>query len=399
MRSQEDRPEEPSFEELLKEYSAPPRADFRRGERVMATVVEITGDTVFVDFGGRGEGAVDAGELTDDDGNLTVDKGDTIELQVAQMGPEGVILTRGLKLKGAEAKEALQEAQAAGIPVEGTVTGVNPGGFDVDLGGVRAFCPVSQIDLNYVTEPQAMVGIKDNFRVIEYGEQGRRIVVSRRAILSELAESARRELEARLEPGVVLPGQVTRLEPFGAFVDLGGLEGLIHISELSRRRVGHPQEILSPGQEVEVAILRVETDDRNRLKVGLSLRALEPDPWEAGLDFAEGDVVTGTVRRLQPFGAFVEVAPGVDGLVHISEISFDRIRNPGQVLTEDQEVQVRVLSIDRGAHRISLSIKAALDRAGEEPGEAYIPPPPPDRPSLGSVLGDALRRSLEKGKE
>jgi small subunit ribosomal protein S1 len=233
------------------------------------------------------------------------------------------------------------------------------GGFEVNLSGIRAFCPLSQIDLAFCEKPEEQVGAKYPFRIMEIKEKGKNIIVSRRVLMEEEREKKSKETLARLKPDLECEGKVTKLTDFGAFVDIGGIEGMVHISEISHGRINHPSEILKPGQQVKVKVMKIEADKGGRPKISLSVKALEPDSWDKGLGFEEGEVIHGKVSRLTDFGAFVEVAPGVDGLVHISEISYDRVPHPSKFLKEGELVDVLVMGIDRETHRISLSIKEA----------------------------------------
>jgi small subunit ribosomal protein S1 len=205
---------------------------------------------------------------------------------------------------------------------------------------------------------------------MEIKEKGKNIIVSRRVLLEEEQEKKSKETLARLKPDLECEGRVTKLADFGAFVDIGGIEGMVHISEISHGRISHPSEILKPGKQVKVKVMKIEADKEGRPKISLSIKALEPDSWEKGLEFEEGDIICGKVSRLTDFGAFVEVALGVDGLVHISEISYERVSHPNRFLHEGDSVEVLVMGIDRQTHRISLSIKeATIKKRMEKEGE------------------------------
>jgi small subunit ribosomal protein S1 len=218
---------------------------------------------------------------------------------------------------------------------------------------------VSQIDLQFCENPEEHVGTRYQFRIMEIKEKGKNIVLSRRVLLQEEQEKKAKETLSSLKEGLELEGKVTRLTEFGAFVDIGGIEGMVHVSEISHARINQPSEVLEMGQMVKVKILRVERDKGGRPRIALSMKALEQAPWEKGFRFKEGDVISGTVSRLTDFGAFVEVAPGVDGLVHLSEISYERVPHPSRVLKEGDRVDVLVLKIDEEKRRISLSIRDA----------------------------------------
>jgi small subunit ribosomal protein S1 len=243
------------------------------------------------------------------------------------------------------------------------------GGFEVNLSGIRAFCPLGQIDLAFCEKPEEHVGARYPFRIMEIKEKGKNIIVSRRAPLEEEQEKKLKETLARLKPDLECEGKVTKLTDFGAFVDIGGIEGMVHISEISHGRIKHPSEILKPGKEIKVKVVKIEADKEGRPKISLSIKALEPDSWEKGLGFEEGEIIRGKVSKLADFGVFVEVAPGVDGLVHVSEISYERVPHPSKFLKEGDEVDVLVMGIDRATHRISLSIKEATIKKRMEEGE------------------------------
>ena len=381
----EDRLQEESFEAMFEANPVvPEKLQYKPGDRVSGIVTSITNEVAFVDFGGKTEGAVYVRELMGEDDEITINEGDPLELRIVSIGKDGIQLSRGMRLQGSQgALDAVEEAWSSEVPIEGRVAGTNKGGFDVEIGNVKAFCPISQIDLRYCEEPDKFVGLKDLFRVTQFAEGGHRIVVSRRAVLQQAAEARAEELRDRLVEGEELEGTVTKLMSFGAFVDIGGIEGMVHISQLTRRRVESPAEVVEVGQQVRVQVVKMEETEKG-LRIGLSMKALEADPWDAGLPFQEGDVLPGTVARLQPFGAFVELIPGVDGLVHISEISWERISVPGAVLNEGQEVQVRVLGIDYGAKRVSLSIKQAGD-ARPDADDAGGPQAPIEPPRVGQV--------------
>ena len=350
--------EETSFAELLEGSSVAPGRKVYPGDTVSGRVAKISKDTVFVDLGGKSEGIAAVQEFLDRDGNLTVQQDDWVELRVASIR-DGIHLTKSIRAQGADALVILREAQQNLIPVEGRVSGVVKGGFEIDFSGIRAFCPLSQIDLRFCEKPEEHIGARYPFRIREIKEKGKNVIVSRRVLLEEEQEKKSKETLERLKPDLECEGKVTKLTDFGAFVDIGGVEGMVHISEISHVRINHPSEILKPGQLVKVKVMKIESDKEGRPKVSLSIKALEPDSWEKGLGFEEGKIIRGKVSRLTDFGAFIEVAPGVDGLVHISEISYERISHPSKLLHEGDRVDVLVMGIDRETRRISLSIKEA----------------------------------------
>jgi small subunit ribosomal protein S1 len=340
----------------------------RVGDQITGKVISVGKDAVFVDIGGKAEGVIERSEVSDPDGKLLVKIGDTIDARVVT--DTGGVLTLRVKIgRGPEARAELQQAQELGIPVEGVVTEVIKGGVAVDVAGVRGFCPASQVDVRFVDDLSVYVGQRLTFRITRY--EPRNLVLSRRVLLEE--ENAKRALETRkkLEPGAVLRGKVVGFKPFGAFIDLGGIEGMLHVSELGYARVDKPEDLLSLGQEVDVAVLKIEPaakGDKAGERISLSLKALANDPWrEIAATLVEGTRVKGKVTRLQPFGAFVEIAPGVEGLVHISELGAGRrINHPKEVVSIGQDIEAVVLSLDHERRRIGLSMAASSDGTAED---------------------------------
>jgi small subunit ribosomal protein S1 len=382
--------EEPSFEELLKASFEAPGRKFFPGDKVSGKVMKISKDTVFVDLGGKSEGIADIQEFMDKKGILNIKEGDWVEMRVASIR-DGLHLTKGMKVQGPDSLDILREAKENLIPVEGRVTKAVKGGFEIDLSGIRAFCPLGQFDIQYCEKPEEHVGARYPFCIMEIKEKGKNIIVSRRVLLEEEQEKKSKETLARLKPDLECEGKVTKLTDFGAFVDIGGIEGMVHISEISHGRINHPSEILKSGQPLKVKVLKIEADKEGRPKISLSVKALEPDSWDKGLGFEEGEIIYGKVSRLTDFGAFVEVAPGVDGLVHVSEISYERVSHPNKFLHEGDEVEVLVMGIDRETHRISLSIKeATIKKRMEMEGEGK------DKARL--EVGQTLRGIVEDSK-
>ena len=298
--------------------------------------------------------------------------------------------------------------------MQGQVSASVKGGVEVQVAGVRAFCPASQVDLRFIDDLKELVGQRLDFRITRL-EGGRRpnLVLSRRAILEEEQRQQALETRAQLTEGAMLAGTVTSLKDYGAFVDIGGIEGMIHVSELAHGHVKHPSEILSVGQPVEVSVLRIEPprDAKSRERIALSIRALARDPWsDAEQDFAVGSQVRGTVSRLQPFGAFVELAPGIDGLVHISELGAGRrIGHPSEVLQVGEQVDATVLGVDLERRRISLSLdqgRVGSTVDAETPSEERRSRAPEARtPDQGQgdarpmgSFGALLQETLKKGR-
>ncbi len=352
------------------------------GDRVRGKVTSVGRDTVFVELdGGRGDGMLDGAELRDESGQVTIAVGDSIDATVIEGGRPGepLLLRRGLA-RGSAALADLARAFELGMPVEGTIAAVNKGGVDVTVASVRAFCPISQLDTRRTEDASSLVGQKMMFRITKYEEdrRGPNLVLSRRALLEEEARGRAVETRAKLVVGAVMPGVVTALKDFGAFVDLGGIEGMLHVSEIGFSRVTRPADVLSIGQPITVQVLRIEKrDDPNRPEqVALSLKALADDPWEEAITrFPEGTRVRGTVTRVEPFGAFVELSPGVEGLAHISTLGGGKpLRHARDAVKPGDALEVTVTAIDRERRRLSLSpageseavdaeSRAAADRA------------------------------------
>jgi small subunit ribosomal protein S1 len=339
----------------------------RVGDPITGKVISIGKDTVFVDLGGKAEGSLERAQVSDPEGKLLVKVGDTIEARV--VADTGGALTLRMKVgRGPEARAELQQAFELGMPVEGNVTEVVKGGVSVDVAGVRGFCPASQLDVRFIDDLATYIGQRLTFRITRY--EPRNLVLSRRVLLEE--DNARRATETRkrLEPGAVLRGKVVGFKPFGAFIDLGGIEGMLHISELGYARVEKPEDVLSLGQEVDVAVLKIEPaakGDKSE-RISLSLKALASDPWrEATAALVEGTRLRGKVTRLSQFGAFVELAPGVEGLVHISELGAGRrIHHPKEVVSVGQDVEVVVLTVDHDRRRIGLQMAASGDGTADD---------------------------------
>ena len=337
------------------------------GQEVTGTIVSIGAESVFVDIGAKSEGVLERVQLADEQGQVSQVVGDQITARVVDDGDRSgtIVLRRGIN-RGQDVDLALNQAFQSRMPVSGTVTAVNKGGFDIDVAGTRAFCPISQIDSSFVEDGAAFVGQKLQFRITRLESEGKRgpnVVLSRRALLNEEREKEADVTRATLSAGSVVTGKVTSLKPYGAFVDIGGLEGMLHVSELGHTRVEDPSEVLHVGQDLKVVVLKVEqTGDKKRPeKISLSLKSLAQDPWQnVESQFPVGSQQSGAVVRVQPFGVFVELSPGVEGLVHISEMGGGRrLSHPREVAVLGQAVSVTVLSMDLEKRRISLSMDAA----------------------------------------
>ncbi len=354
-----DETEEQSFADLFESYSSEMTDDIRVGDQITGTIISIGANTVFLDTGSKVDGAVEKAELLDKDGNLPYEEGDSIELYVVQAGESEIRLSKAMS--GAGGLNMLKAAFESRIPVEGKVVQTIKGGFQVEVTHQRAFCPISQIDLAYVETPEDYVGKTFQFTIRQFAENGRNIVVSRRDLLQKELEKSRDAFLKEMNLEDVYSGKVVRIMPFGAFVEIApGVDGLVHISELGWSRVENCEEAVSVGDTLDVKVLSVE-EEKGKKKISLSAKQVTSDPWStAGDRFHFGDKVKGRVVRCMGFGAFVEIAPGIEGLVHISEMSYTkRIIRPEEVVNPGDEVFVMVKEIDLLKKRIGLSIKDA----------------------------------------
>ena len=326
------------------------------GQKVRAKVVSISGDLVYIDLGGKSEGVIDVSEFTAEDGTVSVHAGDEIDAFYINVKDGARRLTTMVNGYSAATLAAVRDAFEAGVPVNGTVKREVKGGFEVSVGGVRCFCPFSQIDLKGGREGGVFLGQSFPFKVLEYEENGKNVILSRRALLEEERRTRIDKLREELSVGMTMNATVRSIQNFGSFVDLGGVDGLVPASEISWDRSRRPEDVFSVGQELTVKIIALDWSS-NRLT--LSLKALEPDPWEgAEKKYLVDARVNGTVMRLAPFGVFVMLEPGVEGLIHISNLGAGRrINHPKEVVGVGQAVEVYVLSVDREKRKISLSIE------------------------------------------
>lgn len=341
-----------------------------RDRKVEGTVVSIGQDWVFLDIGGKSEGMLPKEELLDEDGVLTVDTGDKVTAFVVSHRAGETILSR--KMTTAASEEEMRGASTSGVPVEGLVVGERKGGYTIRVFGKDAFCPFSQMDLRPGGNPEQHVNQRYAFRVMEYSQGGRNIVLSRRKILEEEHAERLALLSETIKPGDVIKGTVKKLADFGAFVDIGGVEGLAPISELAWHRVENPAEVLSVDEEVTVQVLEV---DWSKPRISLSIKRTLDDPWSVAAErYPVGRTCSGTVKRLANFGAFVELEPGVEGLIHISQMGAGRrINHPREVVNEGEQVQVNVLTVDQHARRMGLEINVIPTEEDLEAKRALVP--------------------------
>ena len=336
------------------------KTTIRTGEKVKGKVAMIGQNTVFVNLGARADGLIDKKDLLDADGKLTVKEGDVIEAFCMGWTDEGIKLA--VKMSSDMADSSIADAYNAGMPIEGKVTGERKGGFTVQVANAEAFCPFSQMDGRGVKkEPVEYIGEKFSFLITEYSEEGRNIVLSRRRILEQEAAKQLAKLKDSLQVGDIVNGVVTRIMPFGAFVDLGGVEGMVHVSELGWTRGLKPEEVVQEGQTVQVKVLDLDWgDDSKRERISLSVKQAEVDPWERILTdeaYAVGARRRGKVARLADFGAFITLEPGVDGLAHVSQLGVEQhVKHPSEVLAEGDEVDVTILAVDPDRRRLALCI-------------------------------------------
>jgi len=348
-----------------KENKMPVR--LKPGQKVKATIISISNDMVYVNLGEKSEGVIELTEFKDADGTCAVKEGDEIEayfLHVRDGAKRLTTLRHGYStLDMAEIRDAHQ----ANLPVSGKVKAAVKGGFEVMVGGVRCFCPFSQIDLKRDKDSETYVGQTFPFKVVEFEEESQNVVLSRRVLFEEERRVQADRIRETLTVGADLIGTVRSLANFGAFVDIGGVDGLIPMSEMAWDRTEKPENILSPGQEVTV---RVISFDWEKDRLTLSLKALQTDPWESvAAKYPSGSRVKGPVVRLTTFGAFINLAPGIDGLIHISNFGAGkRINHPKDVVEVGQLVEPYVLAVDPLKRKISLSLETP---SGEE--EPYIP--------------------------
>jgi len=358
---EEKNSKEDSFAELFEAYSDGMKEDLQLGDKLKGKIISIGRESVFVDTGTKIDGVVDRAELLDENRELPFQEGDILELYVVFNNGNEIRLSK--TLSGIGNIRVMSEAFRKAVPVEGKVKGECKGGFHVDIMGKRAFCPISQIDLKYVESPEPYVGETLSFLITEFDEDDRNIVVSRRELLAKEQEKSKEEFFKEIAIDMELEGRVTKLMPYGAFVELiPGIEGMIHLSEISWSRLERPHEILTIGDMVTVKLVGLEQGKRpGEMRLALSIKQMTGDPWGSVEEkFRIGDKISGKVTRCVKFGAFVEITPGIEGLVHISEMSYKRrVLKTEDMVTAGDTVDVMVKEIDAENRRISLSMKEA----------------------------------------
>jgi len=349
------------------------------GQKVRAKVVSVSGDLVYIDLGGKSEGAVDLAEFINKEGVTIVREGDEIEAFFVTVQDGLMILTTLVGGYSAITLNGISDACEAGVPVNGEVKKEIKGGFEVSVGGVRCFCPFSHIDVKGGREAGVYLGRTFPFKVLEYGEDGKKIVLSRRVLLEQEKEAKVEKLKENLTVGMDVTAEVKSIQKFGVFVDMGGIDALIPVSEISWDRGVNTGDVLSIGQKITARIISLDWE-KNR--IALSLKALQPDPWaSAGEKYPVDSRVSSSIVRLLSFGAFVRLEPGIEGLIHISNLGAGRrINHPREVVEAGQWVDVYVLSVDQQNRKISLSMQPKV-----EPAKIILP-----------AVGDILDGTVEK---
>jgi len=364
---------------------------FKRGQTVEGTIVSIGPKVAFVNIGGKGEAEIDVAELKDHEGDIEVSAGDRITAMVVSTSG-GIVLSRKGVRNAATLRE-LEDAYQAGLAVEGKVIQEVKGGYEVRIARERAFCPISQIDIVRTTDATVHIGETYAFNIIEYKEGGKNVVVSRRKQLEQEQRVNNAAVRKSIVPGAVMTGRVVSVPDFGAFVDLGGgIQGLLHVSEMSWTRVNNPNEVVAIGDQVTVRVLRV---DEATEKISLGLKQLQDDPWTtAAVKFPVGQVRTGRITRLADFGAFVELEPGFTGLLPFAESGIDRGMDMRKVFPIGSDVEVAILEVDAEARRIRLSKRAVAEqREQAELREYEAKQDAAPSASMGSIA-DKLRDAL-----
>ncbi len=378
--------------QIVPNYDATFRA-IEEGEVVTGHVVRIDKDEVLVDIGYKSEGVIPANELSirkSVDPNEEVHLGEEVDaIVMTKEDQDGRLIMSKKRARFEKAWRRIETAAESGEPVEGTVIEVVKGGLIIDL-GVRGFLPASLVDIRRVPNLDEYMGTKIETKVIELNRSRNNVVLSRRAVLEEERKEVRQQILDRLQPGLVVEGQISNIVDFGAFVDLDGIDGLIHISELSWSHVNHPSEILAIGDTVKVKVLDI---DRDRQRISLGLKQTQEDPWQRIVDtYNVNDELQGKVTKVVTFGAFVEILDGVEGLVHISELAPHHVESPREIVHPGDEIRVRILEIDSERRRLSLSAKRVEDQLlpVTRPGEPERPPVP---------AGEASEIAVDDGGE
>ncbi len=345
----------------------------KEGEIVQGTVIKVNRDTVIVDIGYKSEGVIPANEFIDTSGKVSVKAGDVVDVLVeARENENGLVALSKEKADKLKVWDEISAACERDELIEGTITARVKGGLQVSIrGGVKAFLPGSQVDLRPVRNLDKLIGQTFEFKVIKFNKKRGNIVLSRRVLLEKERNELKAQTLQRLEEGQVVTGTIKNITEYGAFVDLGGIDGLLHITDMSWGRVNHPSEVFKIGDEVTVKVLRYNPETE---RVSLGLKQTQDDPWEqAQARYPIGTRITGKVMSLTDYGAFIEMEQGIEGLIHVSEMSWGKPKHPSKVLKEGQEVECQVLEVDPTAKRISLGLKQLLQDPWQEFASKYNP--------------------------
>lgn len=370
---------------LNKKGGRKPMLRLKAGDKVEGTVTRVTATTVLVDINSRDDAVIDVLEFKNEAGEITIHEGDSVSAYCLSTN-NGVTLTT--KISGKMVDSALADAQVSGLPVEGRVVAERKGGYEVKVGNSTAFCPYSQMDVHR-QDAAFYIGNAFLFQVQEYSENGRNIVLNRRKLVEKERAEKEKALQESLSVGDIVEGRVVRIAPFGAFVDIGGVEGLVHLSELSWTRAESAEGLVTVGQVVQVKIKDLNWQNG---RISLSLRSTTSNPWnDLQVRYSPGRFFAGKVTRIAPFGAFVELEPGIEGLVHISKLGAGRrVNSPDEVVKVGDTVEVRIESIDNSAMKISLSMdkKPGKGETVETAGQ------PVSKENLSAHKGDGSFGSL-----
>ena len=383
-----------SFAEMLDETDLTPKL-FAPGEKIEATVVKISPEWIFIDLGAKSEGYLDKKEFIDDNGNLTIKEGDTvIAYFLSSRHSEKLFTTKLLARKSVD--DFLQNAYKNQIPLEASVEKEIKGGFSIKISAsASGFCPYSQMDTKKIDNAADYVGKKFDFIVVEYAENGRNTVLSRRPLLQKIEQEKINVLKGSLQKGMTVKGVVTSVRDFGAFVDIGGIQALLPVSEMTWGRVEDTKALYAPGDSIEAVIINIDWEND---RITLSFKDTLPDPWNKVVaKYLEGTIHTGKVSRLTDFGAFITLEAGVDGLLHISKLARGKkIKHARDVLTSDSQLEVKIEKIDRDNKRISLDIPGNNQDVSSDGGgddfRSYVPP----APKAMGTFGDLLNKSKKK---
>ncbi|MFW5856026.1 MAG: bifunctional 4-hydroxy-3-methylbut-2-enyl diphosphate reductase/30S ribosomal protein S1, partial [Bacillota bacterium] len=397
--SDEDTADSEEAEEEFR-YSDNEIADLKKGQTIKGTVVEVNKNGVYVDVGYKTEGFIPLRELTHkdiSDANEIANENDEIDVVILTLeDDEGNMILSKKRADYEKAWERIMEVYENNKVIEAKVTKEVKGGLVVDV-GLRGFIPASHVAIGYVEDLKDYVGETLRLKVIEVERDNNNVVLSAKAVQEEEREQFKKDTLESLEEGQAVTGTITKLVNFGAFVDIGGIEGLLHISEMSWGRIGHPSEVLEEGQNIEVKVLGI---DRENERISLGYKQLIPDPWE---EFAEkhyeGEIVTGTITKLVDFGAFMEIEKGIEGLIHISQLSRRHVQTPDEVVEVGEEIQAKIINIDPDRKRVGLSIKELEDKP--EPKQEKKPKPKKEEEDTGSgiTIGDLVGDIFDNEEE